>query len=152
MSTAKQTAPNIRLARSNDIEAILALDAKFSVGKGILGHADINALDPGGPTDMSLVAEAGHEIAGFILAHVLYLMIPFTRVCVIQGMVVDPGYQRHGIGGKLLEELIEHCKHAHIQVIRALAPQDDTDLRTFLRSKGFAPSSILNYDRTIERA
>lgn len=150
MSATNQPTLNIRLARKNDVNAILALDNQFSIGKGILEHADINALDPGGPTDMSFVAEAGNQVAGFILAHLLYVMIPFRRVCVIQGMLVDPNYQRHGIGGKLIDELIEHCKLARIKVIRALAPEDDRDLRTFLKSKGFAPSNILNYDRTFE--
>ena len=150
MISVERPVPTIRPVRSDDIVAILALDKKFTRGKGRLGYADINSLNLGGPTDLSFVAEIGDELVGFLLARLLYLMIPFIEACVIQGILVDPDYQRQGIGGKLTEGLIEHCSAEHINLVRALVPQYDKNLRVFLQTKGFAPSNILNYDKSIE--
>ena len=46
-------------------------------------------------------------------------MIPFTEVCIIHGMVVDPDYQQQGIGNKLLNVVLEYC---HVEGINTIRP------------------------------
>jgi ribosomal protein S18 acetylase RimI-like enzyme len=77
-------------------------------------------------------------------------MIPFTEVCILQGIVIDPDYQGRGIGGKLLDELLDHCHAEGINTIRAIVPQGNKKLSLFVEAHGFRRSTIINYDKTFE--
>ena len=150
MAATEQTGPVVRRMAREDIDSVLALDRRVEAGSSLLSHADLLSLNPGGPGDLSFVAVTGNRLAGFMLARLQYLMIPFTEVCVIQGILVDPEYRRRGIGGELYRTLIEHCKAEHIGLIRALVPQYDTELRRFMGRYGFSPSVVTNFDRKLE--
>lgn len=141
---------SIRRMNRADIDAMLALNRKIGGGRSYITYRDLVATDPGGALDLSFVAEADNHIVGFILARLAYLYIPFTEVCLIQGIMVDPDYQRHHIGGRLVSELVNHCQLEDINTIRALISERDSDLRCFAESLGFRRSSIINYDKTIE--
>jgi ribosomal protein S18 acetylase RimI-like enzyme len=151
MNKMEQIAINIRPMRSDDIRAVLALDEKFGRGRGALSYKDLTAIGPGGPLDLSFVAEVDGKIAGFVINRLAYLMIPFTEVCIIQGMLVDPDYQGRGIGTKLLRKLLEYCHSQGINIIRALIEEHNEELRQFVQQLGFRRSTIVNYDKTFEQ-
>ena len=52
------------------------------------------AADPGGALDLSFVAEVDGKVIGFILARLTYVGVPFIELAVIQGVAIDPDYQR----------------------------------------------------------
>jgi ribosomal protein S18 acetylase RimI-like enzyme len=150
MSTVKKDDVNIRPMTRSDIHAVLILDRKMSEGRGVLSYEDMAATDLGGPLDLSFVAEVEGKVIGFIMARLAYLMIPFTEVCILQGILVDSDYQGRGIGGKLLDGLLDHCHAEGINTIRAIVPQGNKELRLFIEAHGFRRSMIINYDKTFE--
>ena len=143
----------IRTMTRDDINAVLALDRKIGAGKSVLSYTDLDIANPGGPADLSLVAEINNVLIGFVIARLLYLMIgfmmarleylmiPFTEICVIHGMLIDPVYQGQRIGSRLNEKLFELCKAKGINTIRTLVPERDETLRQFVEYHGFRRST-----------
>jgi len=150
MSMMERGAVNIRRMTRSDINAVLALDRKIGGGESSITYKDMAATDLGGQLGLSFVSEVDGQVIGFILARLTYLGIPFTEVCVIHGIVVDPDYQRHGIGGRLVNALLSHCHAEEINTIRALIEEHDIELRRFAEQMGFHRSTIINYDKTFE--
>ena len=141
----------IRRMTRDDIKAILAMGGKI-VGERIAprGTRDIVVTVPGDPLDMSFVAEIGNNVIGAVIARVAYVGIPFSEVCLIHGIVVDPIYQRRGIGSKLINRLLDHCHAEGISPVRALVSERDSQLKQFVEGLGFRRSNIINYDRASE--
>jgi ribosomal protein S18 acetylase RimI-like enzyme len=150
MSNVEEAEVSIRRMTRNDIQAVLALDRKVGSGRGLLSYKDMATTDPGGPLDLSFVAEVDGKMSGFIMNRLAYLMVPFTEVCIIQGILVHPDYQKHGIASKLLQRLLEHCQTEGINTIRALVPERDEVLRHFVERHGFRRSNIVNFDKTFD--
>ena len=140
----------IRPMVRDDIHAILALDRKIGEGRSSLSYTDMDSTNPGGPADLSFVAEIDGKVVGFIMSRLTYLMIPFTEVCLIQGMLIDPSYQGQGTGSQLMEKLFENCRNRNINTIRALVPEFNKELREFVEFHKFRRSNIINYDKTME--
>jgi ribosomal protein S18 acetylase RimI-like enzyme len=150
MSNAKKDTINIRPMTRSDIHAVLALDRKAFGTHGLLTYKDMATIDPGGPLDVSFVAEVGGNIIGFVIARLAYVMVPFTEVCLIQGIFVDPDYQNRGIGSKLFRELLGYCQAEGINTVRTLVEEHNDELRRFVERLGFRRSAIVNYDKTYE--
>ena len=150
MSDGEKEVINIRPMTRSDINAVLALDRKIGEGRSLLNYPDMDATNPGGPADLSFVAEIEGKVAGFIITRLAYLMIPFTEVCIIQGMLIDPAHQGRGTGSKLFERLIEDCQAKGINIIRALIPERNEELRHFVERYGFRRSTVINYDKNLE--
>ncbi len=150
MSKVEQGTVSIRPMTHSDIHAVLALDRRSSKTHGGLSYKDMAATDPGGPLDVSFVAEVSGNIVGFTIAHLAYVMIPFTEVCMLQGILVDPDYQNRGIGIKLLGKLVGHCQDEGINTIRALVEEGNDELQRFVERLGFRRSTVVNYDKTFE--
>jgi len=151
MNKTEQEAVNIRPMTKDDIHAVLALDLKVGRTGSLLSYKDMVALNLGESINVSFVAEVGVKIVGFVITRLAYLMIPFTEVCIVQGMLVDPDHQGRGIGSKLFEKLFEHCHSQGIGTIRALVEERNEELQQFVKQLGFRRSRIVNYDKTFEQ-
>ena len=151
MNKREQVAVNIRPMTKGDIHAVLALDWKVGRTGSLLSYKDMVALNLGGALDVSFVAEVGSKIVGFVMTRLAYLMIPFTEVCIVQGMLVDPDHQGRGIGTKLFEKLFEHCHSQGINTIRTLVEERNEELQQFVQGLGFRRSRIINYDKAFEQ-
>jgi GNAT superfamily N-acetyltransferase len=151
MSAIGKDAINIRRMTRNDLDGVLALLGKVVKGRTTITYRDMIANNPGGPLDMSLVAEAGGQIVGFILARLEFVYIPLWEVCLVQIVGVDPEYQRHRIGVELFNELEKNCRLEDIDAIRALVAQNEDTLQRFIEHMGFSPSNIVNYDKLLKR-
>jgi ribosomal protein S18 acetylase RimI-like enzyme len=108
------------------------------------------AADPGGALDLSFVSEVDGKVAGFILARLTYVGVPFIEIAIIQAIVADPDYQRRGIASRLVNVLLEHCHAEGISTIRAVADERNADLKRFFQRLGFRRSELVNYVRTFE--
>jgi ribosomal protein S18 acetylase RimI-like enzyme len=150
MNQPKKGAVIIRPMTRSDTRAVLALDRRSKEGRSFLSHKDIAMMDPGGPLDLSFVAEIDGAIVGFIITRLNYLMIPFTEVCIIQGVLVDPDHQDQGIGSKLFREVLDYCYAEGIHTVRALVQDRNDELRRLVERLGFQRSTIINYDKTFE--
>lgn len=148
MGNLEQGAVKIRPMTRNDIHDILALDRKLGKADAPLSYKDMVTTDPGGPLDMSFVAEVAGSIVGFAIARLAYVMIPFAELCIIHSILVDPDYQNRGIGVRLLGKLVEHCQEEGINTIRALIEEHNDELTRFFERLGFNRSTVINYDKT----
>lgn len=140
----------IRRMSRDDIDAVISLTRKFAPGQLTVTYRDMAATDPGGPLDLSFVALLDGKLIGFVIARLAYVYIPFTEICLLHGIVVDPEYQRHHIGSRLVQELFSQCQLEDIGTVRALVNEQDTGLKNFVESLGFKRSKIVNYDKTFE--
>jgi len=150
MSAIGRDAIDIRRMTRSDIDAILILVNKITTAKTRVTYKELAAYDLGGPLDFSLVAEAKGQIIGFVMARLEYVYIPFTEVCLIHAIVVDPEYQQHHIGSALVNELSSRCHLQDINTLRALVRQGDETVRSFIKHLGFHRSNIINWDKTFE--
>jgi ribosomal protein S18 acetylase RimI-like enzyme len=94
---------------SSDLDEVLVLISKMTKGKPRITYRDLIANEPGGPLDLSLVAEAKGKMVGFVLARVEFVYIPLVEVCLIYSVGVDPEYRVRHIGAALVNELIKYC-------------------------------------------
>ncbi|MBI2868591.1 MAG: GNAT family N-acetyltransferase [Chloroflexi bacterium] len=151
----RKSEPQGRLANPTEAEVVIRsiieddVDAVIALAGSLIKKEEIVALGPGGKFDLSFVAEAGGRIVGYILARMVYLGIPLSRICTIYGIIVDHEYRRQGIGDRLVSTLAERCKQQGIQTVRALVDENDTELCDFARELGFRRSPIANYDRVL---
>ena len=148
MSAKEIDAINVRRMTSADLDGVIVLISKITKGERSITYRDLVANYPGGPLDLSFVAEVNGQMVGFILARLEFLYIPFVEVCLIDAVGVDPEYQGRQIGSTLVHKLIDRCRLEDIDTIRALVAQDDEPLRRFVEYLGFRRSNIINYDKT----
>ena len=133
----------IRPLKKTDVNAALILTGR------LITPEEMATLNPGDPEALCFVAEAEGKVVGFNLARELYVGIPMSKICVIQGIIVDDDYRRLGIGEKLIEAVCEYCTSCGVEAIRTLVDENDTRLRRFVEHIGFRRSSVANYDKTI---
>lgn len=150
LSTDDKSSVNIRRMNENDIDAVLALDRKINKERNFLTEHDIVASQFGDSLYLNFIAQIDDNVVGFIMSRLAYLMIPFTEVCIIQGIVTDPDCQGNGIGTRLVSYLLDHCHDEGINTIRALVPDRDKKLRHFIEVQGFQRSTIINYDKKFD--
>lgn len=140
-----ESSVNIRPLRKTDIDAALDLAGK------LITRAEMSSLNTSDPGSLCFVAEADRDIVGFNLASELYVGIPLSKICVIQGIVVRDDYRRLGIGEKLVEAVFKHCDECRIEAVRTLVDENDARLQRFVEYLGFRRSPVANFDRQLPR-
>ena len=148
MSAMEAGAIHVRRMTPKDLDEVLVLIDRMTKGKSRITYRDLIANEPGGPLDLSLVAEASGQMVGFILARVEFVYIPLVEVCLIYSVGVDPQYRLRHVGAALVNELVKHCHRDGIPTVRALVSTDNEPLRKFIEYLGFRPSSVINYDKS----
>jgi N-acetylglutamate synthase-like GNAT family acetyltransferase len=138
----KEVRVSVRPAKKTDIDPVLNLTGS------LVSREDLSYLNED-PSSLGFVAEAEGHIIGFSLAHILYVGMPLTRVCVIQGIVVQHEYRRHGIGEELVKAIFQRCSEREVSTIRALVEESDARLRLFVEQLGFQRSTVANYDKIL---
>lgn len=139
----------IREMAEEDIEAVLAIDGKISGELRAVTYADMPSSYLGGELAVSLVAETGGEVIGFVLGRIVDS--PYGRADTgwFQLIGVDPGYWRQGIGTKLMEAFIEHCRARDIDAIRTMVSWHDWLMLSFLRSLGFSRGDMAEFEKRL---
>ena len=144
METAKIDV-TVRPLGASDIDAALALAGR------LITPEELAVLVPGDPDSLCFVAEVEGKVVGFNLARELYVGIPLSKICVIQGIVVHDNYRRLGIGERLIEAVFEHCAARKIEAVRTLVDENDIRLSQFIEHLGFHRSSVANFDKAVDR-
>jgi ribosomal protein S18 acetylase RimI-like enzyme len=163
MSAIEKGEVNIRRMEHRDIDAILAIYNKTREEKipgikrsrlsyrGILTYEEVASTNPGGPLDLSFVAEVNGQVVGFIWSRLAYVGIPVDEVGIIYMLVVDPDYQKQGIASKLVDALSKRCHASGVNTVRAVIDERHWELQNYFQSLGFRRSELVIYTRTSKR-
>jgi len=148
----EQEAVLVRPLRPQDLEAVVALDAK-SVGRRRDEYFKVkleqNLAETG--IKVSLAAELEGLFAGFLLARVYYGEFgTMEPVAVLDTLGVHPDFRHRGVASGLLEQLRKNLEALKIARIRTEVGWDEQDLLGFFHRQGFRPAPRLCLDLDLE--
>lgn len=161
MSAMEKGEVNIRPMERRDIDAVLATYTRVREERisgikpsrlsyrAVLTHEQVASTDPGGPLDLSLIAEVNGQGVGFLWGRLAYVGIPVEEVGLIHMLIVDLDYQRRGIAKRLVNALAERCQAKGVNAIRAIIDERDWELGNFFHGLGFNRSELAIYLKTL---
>ena len=141
--------PTIRVMRSADLDAIVAIDQK-AAGQNRRDYFERKLavlLDPRHAINSSLVAELDGEVVGFMMGEVYFgeFGIPDASAT-IEALGVDPAVQHRGVASDLMDQFVVNMKAAGVNKIYTLVNWDDFALERFFSSHRFVPSKRINLE------
>ncbi len=149
----------IRPMERGDIDALLAVYSKIREEKmpgvkrsrlsyrGAMTFDEVASTNPGGPLDLSCVAEVNGEVIGFIWGRLAFAGIPVDEVGIIHMIIVDPDYQKQGIATKLVDALAKRCHERGVKTVRAVIDERHWELKDYFQKLGFQHSELVIYTR-----
>jgi ribosomal protein S18 acetylase RimI-like enzyme len=158
MSSA-ETELKIRPMERSDIDAMISLYSKIREEKipgvkrsrlsyrGAMTFDEVALTNPGGPLDLSCVAEINGKMVGFIWGRQALVGIPIDEVGIIHMLIVDPDYQKRGIAGKLVDALAQRCNARGVKTVRAVIDERHWELQNYFQKLGFRRSELLIYTK-----
>jgi GNAT superfamily N-acetyltransferase len=111
-------------------------------------YAEIAITNPGGPLDLSLIAEVDGKPVGLIWSGLAYVGIPVDEVGLIYMLIVDPDHQKQGIASRLVNALIKRCRDRGVNAVRAVVDERHWELHNYFQKLGFRRSELSIYTRT----
>jgi ribosomal protein S18 acetylase RimI-like enzyme len=152
----------IRPMERSDIDALIALYNKIREEKipgvkrsrlsyrGVMTFDEVASTNPGGPLDLSCVAEIDGKVVGFIWGRLAFAGIPVDEVGIISMLIVDPDYQKQGIAAKLVDALAQRCQTRGVKKVRAIIDERHWELQNYFQKLGFRRSELVIYTRAVE--
>ncbi|MGD9394463.1 MAG: GNAT family N-acetyltransferase [Dehalococcoidia bacterium] len=149
----------IRPMERSDIDAMMAVYSKIRDEKipgvkrsrlsyrGAMTFDEVASTNPGGPLDLSCVAEVDGNVIGFIWGRIVFAGIPVDEVGIIHMLIVDPAFQKQGIATKLVDALAKRCKERGIKTVRAVIDERHWELQNYFQKLGFKRSELVVYTR-----
>jgi ribosomal protein S18 acetylase RimI-like enzyme len=150
----------IRPMERSDIDAMMAVYSKIREEKipgikrsrlsyrGAMTFDEVASTNPGGPLDLSCVAEINDKVVGFIWGRLAFAGIPVDEVGIIHMIIVDPDYQKRGIAAKLVDALAKRCNARGVKTVRAVIDERHWELQNYFQRLGFKRSELVVYTRT----
>jgi ribosomal protein S18 acetylase RimI-like enzyme len=144
--------PVIRVMRSADLDAIVAIDQKTS-GQNRHEYYERKLavlLDRRHTVNSSLIAELDGKIVGFMMGDIYFgeFGIPDASAT-IEALGVDPAVQHRGVASDLMDQFVTNMKVAGVNKIYTLVNWDDFALEHFFSGHKFVPSKRINLERSI---
>lgn len=136
-SAKPETTVNIREMKEEDIEGVLAIDRNITGSDRVLTYATDAESEVGGELGVSMVAEAGEEIVGFLLGQITDSFYRVGDTAWVRLIGVDARYQRQGIGDRLMQGFMERCRQKGAESVHIMVRWHDWTLLSMLRSHGF---------------
>lgn len=143
----------IRLMQADDFDAVVAIDAKIlETSRPEYFEMKFEMLfESRDYIPASLVAEdeAG-SVIGFVMG-TLYVgeFGIFEQQATLDTIGVDPGFQKMGIGERLLDEFMDHLKSLKVKKVSTLVDRSDEKLSHFFAANRFTPSTTINLERNL---
>jgi ribosomal protein S18 acetylase RimI-like enzyme len=144
---------NVRQLRPQDLEAVIALDAK-AVGRRREEFFKVKLKQAMSDTgvQVSLGAELDGIFVGFLLARVYYGEFgapePFA---VLDTMGVHPDFRGRGIGNDLIDQLRTNLLGLGIAILQTEVSWQNRALLAFFQHEGFQPAPRFCLDLDLEK-
>jgi len=162
MTAGNKSQINIRPMERGDINAVISIYSKIRDEKipgvkrsrlsyrGAMTFEEIAVTNPGGPLDLSLIAEAEGKPIGFIWSGLAHVGIPVDEVGIIYMLIVDPDYQKKGIAAELVNALLARCRKKQVNTVRAVIDERHWELHNYFQKLGFHRSELAIYTKAAE--
>lgn len=142
----------VRKLRVDDLEAVIALDAKVT-GRRRTEYYRLkmkqNLAEAG--IALSLVAELDHIFAGFLLSRVYYGEFGLIEpAAVLDTIAVHPDFRGRGVGAALLDQLRTDLAGLGVPRLQTEVSWSDPRLITFFHHQGFRPAERFCLDLDLE--
>mgnify|MGYP000103048068 CR=1 FL=1 len=142
-------APNMRVMKREDLDAVAAIDALVSKQERRLYYERKIESVMVNPYNIntSLVAEVDGKIVGFVMGDVYFgeFGIPDTSAT-IDTIGVHPEFQHRGVAHDLLDQFLTNMKGVGVRKIYTLVNWNDFGLERFFASQKFEPSKRINLE------
>jgi len=144
----------VRGLRPEDLEAVIALDAK-NTGRRREEYFKLklqqNLVESG--IKISLAAELDGLFGGFLLARVYYGEFgTMEPAAVLDTIGVHPDFKNQGIGTAMLRQLRTNLKGLGVPSLQTEVHWDDGEVLAFFHSSGFRPAQRFCLDLDLEAA
>jgi ribosomal protein S18 acetylase RimI-like enzyme len=133
----------VRRLRPQDLEAVIALDAKVT-GRKRDEYFKLKLKQALADTgiEVSLAAEVEGVFAGFLLARVYYgefgALEPFAA---LDTLGVHPDFRGRGVGSALIEQLRTNLLGLGIPRLQTEVAWENLEILTFFHHEGFRPAA-----------
>jgi ribosomal protein S18 acetylase RimI-like enzyme len=152
LATRDEEAVLVRQLRAQDLEAVIALDAK-TVGRRREEYFKLKLKQAMSDTgiQMSLGAELEGVFAGFLLARVYYGEFGAPGpVAVLDTLGVHPDFRGRGVGQALLDQLRTNLLGLGIKTLQTEVSWKNPELLAFFQHEGFQPAPRFCLDLDLE--
>ncbi|UCE12938.1 MAG: GNAT family N-acetyltransferase [Candidatus Heimdallarchaeota archaeon] len=142
--------PIIRIMKEGDLDRIIEIDNKV-LGERRPDYWERKFEMAGKKSPLpSLVAETEGKIVGFIFGEASgwEYGVP-ENIGWIDTIGVDPTYQKKGIGGLLMKELLSYMKKVGVDTVYTLVNWRDWELLRFFDAIGFKRGDMINLEYQI---
>ena len=144
----------IRLMKADDFDAVVRMDEKVLKASRIkyyeMKFDKLFLSKEFLPTSLVAEEEDG-TLVGFVMGELYMGEYGITRDgATLDTIGVDPDCQHNGIGGKLIDEFIDHLRALGVKKINTLVDMNDSKLIHFFSANQFSPAkSIINLERSL---
>jgi ribosomal protein S18 acetylase RimI-like enzyme len=144
----------IRAMHQSDLPAIIALDTQaFGSERPAYYEQRFAAFDPANPEIpvVFLTADYHDAIVGFVMGTLAYGEFGLPQITAfIDSIAVNPGYQRQGIGQRLIEAFIEESRRRGASSVYTLVNWENWLLLKAFHSLGFSLAKSVPLERCID--
>ncbi len=130
------------------LQLLFAQEAEFAPDPGVQDKGLRAILDDPGMGHL-LVADDGERILGMVNLLYTYSTALGARVALLEDMVVAEEARGTGLGTRLVEVAVAHCREAGCQRITLLTDGDNERAHAFYRRCGFARSDMVAFRRSL---
>ena len=136
---------DVREMSVEDVEGVLTIEREVRGSNRAITYAPVPDSCIGGEVDNSIVAEEKGRIVGFILGRVVSSPVELSNVAWIELIGILPGYQRRGIGKKMIEAWKDHCREKGIKKVHVMINWRDWWMLSFFESLGFSRGDLVDF-------
>lgn len=142
----------IRMLKPEDIEAIIAMDAR-AVGEARADYwkHTLAIYADGRNTDNQLarVAEVNGRVVGFMIGEIRSWEFRQPPTGWITALATDPQYRRHGIGRLLLAETLNFFRDKGLENVRTMVEWSDGEVLPFFTGMGFDRGPFIELEKKL---
>jgi N-acetylglutamate synthase-like GNAT family acetyltransferase len=128
-----------------DVTGILDIEREVSGTSRAATYAPVPDSCIGGEVDNSLVAEDEGRIVGFVLGRIVRSPVELSNVAWIELIGVVPGYQRQGVGRRMVQAWMERCREKGIKKVHIMVNWRDWWMLSFFESMGFSRGDLVDF-------
>lgn len=142
----------VRVMRQEDVPALVEIDSMVggSPRAEYLQGKARQAMDAEHAMVISLIAESGSRVVGFLMGQVFMgeFGIPET-VATVDTLGIHPEHQKLGVARTLMEEFVNHARKLGVERIRTMVDWTQWDLIGYFRALDFKPGAGIVLERTV---